>query len=282
MKDKIQNFFGLFLKPFRKHCRKEMAATSNLVDVNDTITIDVYEVKKSRPTVFIHPILGGSNRVSEFFAAYFNIFHRWNVVIVHRSAYPFESNDPESFNNKLKDIESAFQQVYDWSVKYFEHNHFHFTGTSMGAIVGATLVPYIPFRSFICIMGGGSIPNVMLTSSMSRFTEWYERQVPKYGETREQVERNYMKHIDRDPVVNADDTHSHKMLMFSCLFDRVVHTRTQSRLNRAFKKNFISPLRFWLPCGHYTIALFIPIIMPIVSIFLFYREIKSRFEEEFK
>ena len=282
MKQLIFKIGSFLMKPFRTHKRYDLKADNNLLDVNDEITIDLYEVKKSRPVVFIHPVLGGSNRVAQFFAGYYNLFHRWNAIIVHRSAYPFESDDPETFNKKLIDIERAFDQVYEKAKGYFKHDHFHFTGTSMGAIVGATLVPYIKFRSFVCLMGGGSITNVMLTSSMDRFNHWYERQVPKYGETKEQVERNYMKHIDRDPVINADEKYAHKLLIFSCIFDRVVHRRTQSRLNRAFRKNILQPFVVWLPAGHYTIVLFIPFIMPIISIFLFYREIKSRYEDEFK
>lgn len=265
------------LKWFRKLINKSIEAENPLVEENGMIDFSIYEVKKSRPVVVLHPILAGSNTVARGMANYFTIVHRWNAVVISRFKYPFEADSPEGFERKLIDIIKNNQQAYKYLVEYFGHDNFFSVGTSMGAMVNASLIPYIPYKGFVCVMGGGPIVEVMLKSNMSRFDDWLERQMPEYGENEKEVKESYENVVVHDPVKNADTSKSHKVFMISAFFDKAVPRSTQAKLNKALRKWFVFPFRVWFPVGHYSMLIMLPVAMIMISTFLVYRYIMSRF-----
>lgn len=270
-----KRFIHFLLTFFYEWERVELANDSqHKKEHNEKIVLDFYRSKRGkkkknkRELYFFHPVLAGDNSLARFFSNYFTIFKKKDCCIIHRAPYPFESDSPKEFERIMNLTIDNITQARDYIVDCgWKENNIMAIGTSMGAIVFSSVVHKTNFGGYILIMGGAPIIDVICGSSMSRFNDWKKKQKEKgWGSTKEKVCNHYREEVETDPIKLAPKTQDNDMLFITTSFDSVVPTRNQRGLVEVFsEKNHIDHWK--LPAGHYTIILFLPLVLYLINDF---------------
>lgn len=218
--------------------------------------LDIYHVEKGRPTVIIHPILGGDNPVAEEFAWYFAEKAGWNAVIQHRARRPIDYGSLGLIEPGLEKIIVNGCQTFDWLEHHghIERNKTFCLGTSMGGISTALMAPYLPARGFVLVMAGGNMPDILMTSDEKKLVKWRNDTQQQLGIDAQALRQRLDDIIQTDPLKLAPQALDTNIRMFISLFDKTVPTRNQKALRKAFP---VKPETSWLPSGHLTLAFFL-------------------------
>jgi Prolyl oligopeptidase family len=236
---------------------------------SDPITIDLYSVKRGNPTVLLHPVLGGKNILTKIFAKFFTMF-KWNAAIIHRARYPMEEETTQGFEDGVRNIVMNNVQAFEWLEEegIIDRNKTVSIGASLGGITNAMLSSILPIKGFICIVAGGTIPEVVTDSKLDQIREWRDSVMKTRNISKDVFRKEYTKSMKTDPVLSVTQTDPKKVMLWIALFDRDVPTKYQFKLRSAFKKH---PLTFYAPTGHATITLLLPIILPVMLIWSWWK-----------
>jgi Prolyl oligopeptidase family len=235
----------------------------------DPITVDLYSVKRGNPTVLLHPVLGGKNVLTKIFAKFFTFF-KWNAVIIHRARYPMEETTTEGFDEGIRNIVMNNLQAFEWmeSEGIIDRDKTISIGASLGGITNAMLSSVLPIKGFICLVAGGSVPEVVTESKLNQIKNWKESVLKRRNWNQETFKKEYLKTMKTDPILSVQQSDPSKVMLWIALFDHDVPTKYQFKLRRAFNKH---PLTFYTPTGHVTIVLLLPIILPIMLIWSWWK-----------
>lgn len=218
--------------------------------------LDHYLVEPGRPTVIIHPILGGDNPVAEEFAWYFAERAGWNAVIQHRAKRPTDYGTLELIEPGFEKIIVNGCQTFDWLEHHghIERDRAFCLGTSMGGISTALLAPYLPARGFILVMAGGNLPEILTRSDEKKLVRWRKDTLRQLGIDEAELRARLKAIIRTDPLRLAPEAGGKNIRMFISLFDRTVPTRYQKALRKAYP---VKPETSWVPSGHLTLVFFL-------------------------
>jgi len=249
--------------------RYELPDAQPLNGHSDPITVDLYSVKRGNPTVLLHPVLGGKNVLTKIFAKFFTFF-KWNAVIVHRARYPMDAPTTEGFELGVKNIVMNNVQAFQWMEEkgMIDRDKTVSIGASLGGITNAMLSAVLPIKGFICLVAGGSVPEVVRHSKLDQIKDWRLSVMDEKEWNKGTFEQEYLKTMKTDPLLSVPHADPKKVMLWIALFDDDVPTKYQFKLRRAFKK---SPLTFFVPTGHITIALLLPIILPVMLIWSWWK-----------
>jgi hypothetical protein len=265
-----------FLRVFYAWDKHEVHNTSDWAEYNETITLAMYTprlAKKGRRLTILSPILGGRNLVAKAFAMYFAIVHQRPCVIVYRGAYPFTGRSPEAFNEKLKAFKYNYRIVEEWlylnGYMIPDQTETVAIGASMGGIITANLAVEDRYDRYISIVGGTPILEIMYDSELDIFRRWFTKRAKDHQMSVDEVLDYYYAGVTEDlphqivyneqkggPIPNPE-----KLFTITALYDDVVPTRYQ----REFRKLGLVNQNLSLPAGHYSIALWFPVLLLALS-----------------
>lgn len=235
----------------------------------EDINIDIYSSHNKKPTIILHPILGGENKLAELFAKFFTYFFKWNAVVVHRVERP--KGLPGSVERWLKSIVTNNIQVF----QFLESKHNRFLhgfdrdttaciGTSLGGITTALMTKFFPLKCFIIIMGGGNIPQLFAISE--EMDGWIKEQMTVTNMTKDEYIEQLKLVVKTEPLDLVSK--GENCLMMMSLFDKSIPYTNQKQLLEAFD---VKPSFLRFPAGHYTMFLFLPILLICSWIYASYK-----------
>lgn len=255
---------------FNKHrvISFELPDAKPVLDKSQPIILDVYLRNPAKPMLIAHPVVGSKhNEIARFFAkAYCRI--GWNAAVVHRAHHPMEGKNPEEFELLLQNLIYNDLQVEDFLRRkgLMDPRRAISFGASLGGVTNALLTNPLPYKGFVCVVSGGCIAEIMARSNDRDIGNWRAERIRELGYSGvEELEEKYRETIETDTLKLAN--RKANVLLFSALFDKVVPTRAQWQLYRAF--GWDKPT-FWFPSGHASIVLFVPLILPIMMLWTWY------------
>jgi hypothetical protein len=192
----------------------------------------------------------------------------WNAVVVHRARHPMEGKTPEEFELLLRNIIYNDLQVEQFlrHKGWMDPKRTISFGASLGGVSNALLTGVLPYKGFVCVVSGGPIAEVMARMDDPSVTKWRQERIEELGYSGvEEFQQKYSQAIQTDTLMLANNKAN--VLTFSAMFDHIVRASTQKKLNRAF--GWFKP-SIWFPTGHATIALFFPVIVPIMVLWSWY------------
>lgn len=265
-----------FLRIFYRWEEKTVHNDSEYAEYNETITLALYKprlARKGKRLSIFSPILGGDNMVAKAFAMYFAIFHQRPCVIVYRGAYPFTGQTPEQFNEKLKAFKYNYRIVEEWlylnGYMIPDQTETVAIGASMGGIITLNLAVEDRYDRYISIVGGTPIIDIMYDSELDQFRKWFEKRAREHQISVDKVVPLYYEGVTEDlphQVLYSDEPGGptpkpEKIFTITAIFDDIVPTRYQEEVwDMGLVNQNVS-----LPAGHYTIALWFPVLLAVLS-----------------
>lgn len=224
------------------------------------ILIDYYARKKlNNDLIFVFPLLGGSNIVSDYFAEYFAA-HGFDTAIVNRND---DFKRPENFDrleSLLRDSSIRDRIAMDLFTQRFGKQDFGSFGISRGAInvaITAGIDPRLKYN--VMAMGGTDLANLFRHSSQRRIRRYTESVMTKKGMTEEQFFNALSQQVRTDPKYLASYIDARDTLMFLSVFDRTVPIKYGYEL----RDQIGDPRTVYLMADHYTSILYTGFLGPL-------------------
>lgn len=233
------------------------------------ITIDYFRCKEpSDDLIFVFPILGGSNRFSNYFANYY-ARRGLDAAIIHRNN---DFKDPEKFYEIEEVLRAGVIRdriAIDLFENEFGKKDFGTFGISRGALNAAVTAGVDPRLKYnVLAMGGADIPRIFKESRESGIRR-YRREVRElYGIDDEELFRRLEETIETDPKNVARYIDPSRTLIFLAAFDRHVPIRR----GRELKALLGHPRTVYFFTGHYTSIVYLqylPLILPFRPLCVF-------------
>ena len=238
----------------------ELISTKNIVPSAGHITMDYYAIKGpgKKPLIMVLPILGGSNKVAELFAAYF-AKKGMAALIVHRHNAYKKIQNINTMDIVLRQIVFDHMQVLDWveTRKELDVSRIGVFGVSMGGIKAA-LVSSLDKRikASVFALAGGDLPYILCHSTEKSIRKKRADYLRKKGISREEYYLKLKKNISCDPLNYAHYIDADNSLMVLALFDKVVPLSKGLQL----RKKIGNPETIYLLAGHYSSIMYVPYI----------------------
>ncbi len=238
----------------------EFFSIKNIIPSAGHITMDYYAAKGQgkKPLVMVLPILGGSNKVAELFAAWF-AKNGMAALIVHRHKAYKKIKEIDTMDAVLRQIVFDHMQVLDWveTRKELDVSNIGVFGVSMGGIKAA-LVSSLDRRIKVSVfvLAGGDIPYILSHSTDKGVRKRRERYLQKNGLSREQFYIGLKNNITCDPLHYAPYIDAENSLMVLALFDSVVPFSKGWQL----REKIGTPETIYLLGGHYSSIIYVPYI----------------------
>ena len=131
-------------------------------------------------------------------------------------------------------------------------------GVSMGAMVGAGVAGTDPrIEATVLCIGGGDMAGVLVDGRDEELDQYRLDLAAHLGVDAADLGPLFSEALDPvDSTVHAQNVDASRTLYFAARFDRVVPWRNSVMLWEALGR----PARWILPCGHYSSAMFVPLI----------------------
>lgn len=237
--------------------RHTFASSVNLLAEHD-IVIDHFapHAAKPAPAVFVLPILGGKNKVANFFAKHF-AEKGFAALVVHRQEAYKDVEEVEKMNPLFRQIVFDHKQALDWAELQadIDTSRVGLFGVSAGAIKG-TLVYALDDRvdaAMLCLVGG-DLPDILSYSTEKGIAKRRDRLLAERGATQLEMYAAMKLEFEHDPLKYAPFVKSDKTLLLLAAFDSVVPYKNGLALRDAMGK----PPTYVIPTGHITSVVYMP------------------------
>ena len=218
------------------------------------------ETTRGQYAILCLPIQGGDYEVSTRFARHF-ASRGFHALRFERRAEWLDASRPldelaalvEQF---VKDVELGVSQ---WlALTDNPVTRIGLFGVSMGAKIGTLVTANDPrIEGAVLCIGGADLEEVLLTGRDGELDQYREALLAAPGETLATLREKLINALSSVRLTEqAPRCVPRPLLMFAARFDRVVPWSASVRLHQALDR----PPRVTLPCGHYSAALFIPLI----------------------
>ncbi len=237
--------------------RHTFASSVNLLEPHD-IVIDHFAPtgKGPKPAVFVLPILGGKNKVANFFAKH---FARKGIaaLVVHRQEAYKDVRELEKMNPLFRQIVFDHMQALDWAELQpdIDVSRVGLFGVSAGAIKGS-LVYAIDDRvdtAMLCLVGG-DLPWILSYSTEKGIAKNRDQLLKERGATQADMHAEMKKVFQHDPLKYAPFVNRDRTVLVLAAFDQAVPYAKGLELRQAMGK----PPTYILPTGHITSVVFMP------------------------
>ena len=216
--------------------------------------------RPGRTAVVVLPIQGGDYEVSTMLARFLTKCGHHTLRFERRANWLDASRDPAELaphvRQYLRDIPRGIDA---WVEKgEVDPDRIGLMGVSMGAIMGAGVAAVDKrIKASVLAIGGAELADILASANDEEINLYREDLRLRLGLTTEQLAAKLRDLLgeqrELDPTGRVD---SESVLYISARFDRVVRypyaTLLWERLGR--------PRRLTLPCGHYSTALFLPLV----------------------
>ena len=238
--------------PFLGPVYSTMAAPKESV-----IIIDYYDIKgdKKTPVILVLPILGGNNKIANFFSSYF-ADHGLACLIVHRDEKQKDEVNLYNLEAFLRQMDADHKAAIDWisTQKDLDPGNIGVFGVSMGGIKAALLTALDPrIKASVIALAGGDIPYILLYTKEKGIRKRVSKIMDDIGLSKEDLYNLLSSKIMTDPIKYAEYIDARKVLMVLGVFDKVVPYKKGRELARAIG----GPEEIDLLAGHYTSILYI-------------------------
>lgn len=210
-----------------------------------------------RPAILFNPILGGDypveRNVCRFLAS-----HGFHVALVHRKTLKISPDQPvDHIELLLRQGILRIRQVVDWmeAQERVDPQRMGSFGISMGGIASVITAAVEPrLQVHVIALAGGSIPDILITSTDTLLTKPRQRYLAKNHMDLQTLDAALRRSITTDPIRLAPYVEAQHVLMFVAVGDRTIGCTNALRLRRALGR----PTTIFLPTGHYTAYLMLP------------------------
>jgi dienelactone hydrolase len=226
-----------------------------------TVEFEWYESRKPgrRPAIVFNPILGGDYPLERGMCRYFAA-NGYHVALIHRKTLKIS---PEHHIDHLEQLLRQgivrIRQVVDWmeAQPTVDPKRLGSFGISMGGIAGVMTAAVEPrLRVHVVALAGGSIPDIIATSKDKLLAKPLAKYLAYNHLTQPELAGQLRALVRTDPMRLAPYVDSRRMLMFIARFDHTVGYRHALNLWQALGR----PDVVFMPTGHYTSLLYLPIL----------------------
>lgn len=251
----------------------------------EPVTVDIIvpaekHLRKPTRLVVSLQILGGNDPVSWIIAHYFAL-RGYPSLVVHRSKelfkLDFEEHDLkdtlQQFEDNLRNVAIIHRQAIDFAIWYidavlkiaeFDPSEVYAVGVSLGGITLSALSIVEPrITKSVIIMGGGDAGDVLAKSKEPSVKRNVDSLCAYYKITREELRTQIKKIVKTDNVKmiykaagESGEIESWRYRLVVSLFDTQVPTSCQKKLRK-----LLDCQAWYIPTGHYTAAVFLPMIL---------------------
>lgn len=236
------------------------AGHGRLSESNGTVRDPARAPKTGGSGIVILPIQAGDYEVSKLLAAHLSSCGHHTLRFERRRDWLEADRDPAELvphlRQYLRDVSAGIDL---WLAEgEVSPDRIGLIGVSMGAIVGTAVIAADPrIKASVLVIGGADLSDILVTADDDAIAEYRTALKARLGLTDEQLAsriREILSSItEMDPTAKVDP---HTILFIASRFDRLIRwprsTLLWQRLGR--------PKRWILPCGHYSTALFLPLI----------------------
>ncbi len=214
---------------------------------------------RARHGIVVPPILAGDYEVSTLFASSFASRGYSCLRFERRVEWLDAEREPEVLGPLVAQyVEDIRRGIAWWSEAGDLSAPLGLFGVSMGAIIGTVLAAREPsLGPAVLCMGGGPLTEVLTTAREEMFDDFRSDLTKRLGGWESALMPRFVRSMKgHDPIEMAPLLDPSRVLFVGTIFDRVIHPTHQNRLWEALGR----PRRIRLPCGHYSAALFVPLI----------------------
>lgn len=210
--------------------------------------------------IVLLPILAGDYEVSTTFARAFAAAGYNCLRFGRRAEWLDADRDPEVLGDLLDRFAEDVRRGIAWWTAAVggPAAPLGLFGVSMGAITGTVVAAREPaIGPLVLCLGGGPLAEVLATAREEMFDVFRAGLAARLGCPEGDLLPRFVESLaGRDPLDAAAGLDRSNVLFVGTRFDRVVAPRFQARLWDALGR----PRRVRLPTGHYSAALFVPLI----------------------
>ena len=191
---------------------------------------------------------------SDFVQAGFHVILIWRGTKVLRRSWPLSA-----IEDHMRQGVAARRALVDWASGRSEIDSQRLVafGVSMGGIITSVLLAAEPrLHSGVVVLAGGNLPNLIRVSSEGRLVRWRTARQTALNVDEAELERRLRDVFPSDPLQLAPAVDPRSVIHVTSRYDTVIPLRHQEALWKALGK----PLRYDLPCGHYTGIAFLPYV----------------------
>ncbi len=238
-----------------------LSAPADLRPTEPSVEFEWFEsaLPGRRPAIVFSPILGGDYPLERGFCRFFAA-RGYHVALVHRKTLKIAPDQPvEHVELLLRQGVIRIRQVVDWMAlqERVDATRLGSFGISMGGIAGVIVAAVEPrLRAHVWAMAGGSIPDILISSRDKLLTKPMARYLRENHLDRATFERRLRDTVRTDPILLAPYVDRDRVLLFVTLLDRTIGRANALRLRSALG----APKTVFLPLGHYTAILALPIL----------------------
>ncbi len=225
---------------------------------SELMRLEYYDLVGSEktPVIVLLPVLNKWLIVSRYFARYF-ANQGYAAVVVDRAVSMQEYLDhPETM---IRQSVLEYRRVLDWVEQNPEHDldNVGLLGISLGGI-NAVLVSALDERvdAVVAIMAGGDLPYIFENSSDRRVIRAGSNIMQRNGLSRDEFASYLRQTIETDPLDVAPYIDARRVLMVLARSDTIVPFEKQEEL----RTRMGGPEALYLPTGHRTSAVFLPLL----------------------
>jgi len=218
--------------------------------------------------IFVFPILGGRNALSNYFAEYF-AKHGFDTAVIHRHS---DFKRPENFyriEEILRNNVICDRLVISFFEDHYNKSEFGTFGLSRGGInVAITAGIDDRLKYNVIAMGGEDLVNILKNSREKGIVRYRKRVLKKFNVSEEEFYAILKEQIRTDPKYVAPYIDARNTLMFISMFDACVPTKYGLKLRETIGQ----PSTVFLLSGHLSGIAFtqvVPLVPPLGPICLF-------------
>jgi len=210
--------------------------------------------------IVVLPIQAGDYEVSKLLAAHLSSCGHHTLRFERRRDWLEADRDPTELGPHLRQYLRDITTGIDLWLAEGEvgPDHIGLIGVSMGAIVGTAVLAADPrVKASVLVIGGADLSDILVTAHDEAIAEYRSSLKARLGVTDDQLAARIREILS--PITEMDPTGKvdpDSILFIASRFDRLIRwprsTLLWQRLGR--------PKRWILPCGHYSTALFLPLI----------------------
>ncbi len=216
--------------------------------------------RPSHTGVVVLPIQAGDYEVSKLLADHLSRCGHHTLRFERRRDWLEADRDPAELVPHLRQYLRDISAGVDLWLEHGEvaPDRIGLMGVSMGAIVGAAVLAADPrFKASVLVIGGAELSDILITAHDEAIEEYRTALKVRLGLTDRQLATRIRELLS--PVTEMDPTGKvdpGTILFIASRFDRLIRWPRSILLWERLGR----PKRWILPCGHYSTALFLPLI----------------------
>lgn len=215
--------------------------------------------------IVLLPVSGGHYEIERLFARYF-AEHGFAALVVRRDESYSDDGLIQAVDPILRRSVVDGRRVVDWidTRPEFAPGQVGLFGISLGGIEASVLAALEPrFKAAVVGLAGGDLPGILVRSNHSGLSRDRREWLAATGRDLRGAESFLRENLQHEPLRYAAYGDPARMLLILARFDRAVPFANGLKLRAALGH----PPAIILPTGHYTAALAIPWLRPVVRDF---------------